>query len=405
MTSAWPEAVKRIKASGANVFVDVSAMMDISWTGIANVTANLAREVNRVLPRNSFFFHGDMVIDPGALMTAIDHAPGAYLEVLLDNGFAQLGSIGHFIGCSPISVGVFPNIKTAHRFFDIEAVVFHDLSAILMPELHQDWAAFIHCKALSRDAKTSDIVCCVSSATEQDAQIYLGLDPSRTIVSHLGVRPPAGAEPAKRKNYAVVLGTIEPRKNLRLVSEFMLARPDLAGKVALVFVGRRGWGQAFDEIFGELTTNSPWKNGIFFTDFVSEAEKWALLRNARFAIFPSLHEGFGLPVVECMAAGCPIIVGRSSSLMEFGLPSELYFDPFSLIDFSRAFRVVEGLAEAEAEALAQKLRDKATTYTWEAFSGRILNAIAKRLPEVEKNMFVAFPSEGVRVTSGEVKRA
>ena len=394
MTDVLNHSAARIKSAGATVFMDISALMDVSWTGIANVTANLARQVYRALPNNSFFFARGTVIDASALMTAIDHAQGAYLEVLLESGFAQLGSISHFMGTAPISIGIFPNIKTAHRFFDIEAVVFHDLSAMLLPELHQEWAAHEHTKALVRDAASSDVVCCVSDATAQDARIYLGLDPARIVVSHLGVRPPPGDEALVRKNYAVVLGTIEPRKNLRLVVEFMLNRTDLAGKVALVFIGRRGWGQSFDDIFAELTSDSPWKNGIYFTDFVSEEEKWALLRNARFAIFPSLFEGFGLPVIECMAAGCPVIAARSSSLVELGLPSEMYFDPYSLADFSRAFRLIETMPEIQHRALARRLSEKAATYTWEAFAGRLLEAVAKQLPNADSDAHIVGSAGG-----------
>ncbi|WP_298264758.1 glycosyltransferase family 1 protein [Acidocella sp.] len=373
-------AAEIIKSRNAAVFVDVSALMETSWTGIANVTANLARELVRKLPNNCYFFARGVVIDPVALLTAIDNAPGAYLEVLLANGYAQLGAIGDFIGLAPVSVGIFPNIKTAHRVFDVEAVVLHDLSAMLMPELHQDWAAHEHSRAMLRDVHSSEVVCCVSAATQADALAYLGLDPKNAIVSHLGVRPPPAAQELPRENFAIVLGTIEPRKNLRLVAEFMLSRPDLARKIAMVFVGRRGWGPAFDEVFGELLTHSPWKDSICFTDFIGEAEKWALMRSARFAIFPSLFEGFGLPVVECMAAGCPVIASRSSSIVEFGLPEPMYFDPFSLTDFTRAFRHIETMPAPAHAALAESLRVRAGEFTWDAFCGRLLNAVAARLP-------------------------
>lgn len=363
----------------AAIFMDVSALMEVSWTGIANVTANLARELHRLLPDNSYFFSRGMVIEANMLMSAIESAPGAYLEVLLENGYAQMGSIGDFIGRAPVSVGIFPNIKTTHRSFDVEAVVLHDLSAMLMPELHQDWAAYVHTKAMINDVNSSEVVCSVSAATQADAMAYLGLKPENALVSHLGVRPPAGLELLGRKNFAVVLGTIEPRKNLRLVAEFMLNRPDMAQKIAMVFVGRRGWGQAFDEIFGELLTSSAWKDRIYFTDFVSESEKWSLLRSARFAIFPSLFEGFGLPVLECMAAGCPVIASRSSSLVEFDLPEDMYFDPFSLTDFSRAFRYIETMPEEESAELGLTLKAQAEGFTWAAFCWRLLAALATKL--------------------------
>jgi glycosyltransferase involved in cell wall biosynthesis len=381
MRKATNHSVETIKRRDAAVFVDVSALMETSWTGIANVTANLARELVRQLPNNCYFFSRGTVIDPNALITAIDSAPGSYLEVMLENGYAQLGSIGDFIGRAPVSIGIFPNIKTTHRSFDVEAVVLHDLSAMLMPELHQEWAAHVHTKALIHDVNSSEVVCSVSAATQADALSYLGVRPENAIVSHLGVKPPPGArEPMPRENFAIVLGTVEPRKNLRLVAEFMLNRPDLAGKLAMVFVGRRGWGPAFDEVFGELMTNSPWKDRMYFTDFVSEAEKWALMRAARFAIFPSLFEGFGLPVVECMAAGCPVIASRSSSLVEFELPAPMYFDPFSLTDFTRAFRHIETMPEEEHEKLGEQLQLQAKKFTWDAFCGRLLKAVVEKLP-------------------------
>ncbi len=381
MSRGRGSAAEQIIRRNAAVFMDVSALMETAWTGIANVTANMARELYRQLPNNSYFFSRGTVIDPRALVTAIECAPGCYLEVLLENGHAQLGSLGDFIGLAPVSIGIFPNIKTAHRVFDVEAVVLHDLSAMLMPELHHDWAAYEHTKAMIKDVNSSEVVCSVSAATQADAMTYLGVKPENAIVSHLGVRPPPeGAEPLPRKNFAIVLGTIEPRKNLRLVAEYMLSRPGLARNLAMVFVGRRGWGPAFDEVFGDLLTNSPWKDKMYFTDFVGEAEKWALMRSARFAIFPSLFEGFGLPVLECMAAGCPVIASRSSSLVEFGLPEPMYFDPFSLADFSRAFRHMEAMPADEHARLASELRSQAAAFTWDACFSRLLKAAVARLP-------------------------
>ena len=381
MNSPRVSAAEQIIRRNAMVFMDVSALMEVSWTGIANVTANMARELYRQLPDNSYFFSRGTVIDPRALVTAIESAPGCYLEVLLENGHAQLGGIGDFIGLAPVSIGIFPNIKTAHRTFDVEAVVLHDLSAMLMPELHQDWAAHVHTKAMLKDVNSSEVVCCVSAATRADAITYLGVKPENTIVSHLGVcPPPEGQDALPRQNFAIVLGTIEPRKNLRLVAEFMLSRPGMARQLAMVFVGRRGWGADFDEVFGDLLTSSPWKDRMYFTDFVGENEKWALMRSARFAIFPSLFEGFGLPVLECMAAGCPVIASRSSSLVEFELPEPMYFDPFSLADFSRAFRHIETMPADEYTRLAGELRGRAGSFTWELCFSRLLEATVARLP-------------------------
>jgi glycosyltransferase involved in cell wall biosynthesis len=364
----------------ASIFMDVAPLMEIAWTGIANVTANLARQLRHRCPHNSYFFFQDKIIDPGALLTAIDHAPGDYLGTILANGYADLGHVNDYIGRRPWSIGLFPNVKTAHRLFDFELVVLHDLSAMLMPELHEAWAAQLHTKAMLDDIRSSDLVCCVSEATRQDAITYLGAPPGDAFVSHLGVhRPPrSGPVPAQRQDFAIVLGTVEPRKNLRLVADYLLSRPDLGQRLAMVFVGRRGWGPGFDQIFGELLHEPSWRDRIIFTDYIDEAAKWALLESARFAIYPSLFEGFGLPVAECMAAGCPVIVSRTSSLVEFDLPSDMTFDPMSLTDFARAFRAIEGRSPTEIRQLSKQLADQSRHYTWEECFNRILRAIVER---------------------------
>ncbi len=86
----------------------------------------------------------------------------------------------------------------------------------------------------------------------------------------------------------------------------------------------------------------------------------------------------------------PVIAARSSSLVEFALPPEMYFDPYSVADFSRAFRVIETMPETEHAALAQRLREQAASFTWEAFAGRLLEAVAKRLPNAQKFKLKVF---------------
>jgi glycosyltransferase involved in cell wall biosynthesis len=373
-----PMAAHLARLRDASFFVDVSALLELSWTGIAWVTANLAREIHKNFPGRSYFFARDQVIDPHFLMTAIETAPGAYLETFLRHGHAELGRLSDFIWREKFSIGIFPNVKTLHRVFDMEVVVLHDLSAMLMPELHEVWAADLHTRAMARDVASSDLICCVSEATRQDAITYLPFDASKAFVSHLGVAPPAPPDtaPASRPDYAIVLGTIEPRKNLRLVADFLTSRPDILRALPVVFVGRRGWGQQFNQIFGKLLDDPQLKDRVIFTGYVDETDKWALLRHAKFAMFPSVFEGFGLPVLECMAAGCPVIASRSSSLTEFGLPEAMYFDPFSLADFMRAFRHVNTMAETARLELGETLERQSRKYTWKAFADRMIEAIA-----------------------------
>ena len=368
----------------ANLFLDISPLMEIAWTGIANVTANLARELHRQCPNNSYFFYRDKIVEPTAVLTAIEVSPGDYLGTILANGYADLGHINDYIGRRPRSIGLFPNVKPFHRLFDVELLVLHDLSAMLMPELHEPWAARLHTRAMLLDVNSSDLVCCISEATRQDAITYLGVAPEKTFVSHLGAQSADLFDdtPQPRQDFALVIGTVEPRKNLKLIAEYLLSRPDLSPRLAMVFVGRRGWGASFDQIFGPLLQEQAWRDRIIFTDYIDEADKWALMRSARFAMFPSLFEGFGLPVAECMAAGCPVITSRTSSLVEFELPQEMYFDPMSMADFSKTFRYIDSMAEPQREQLGLRLKKQAQKYTWDACFKNILSALTSLPPAI-----------------------
>jgi hypothetical protein len=185
------------KLRDASFFVDIAALMELSWTGIAWVTAHLAKEIYRTFPTRSYFFCRDQVVDPYFMLAAIENAPGSYLEVLLRNGFGELGRLNEFVWREKRSIGIFPNVKTIHNVFDTELVVLHDLSAMLMPELHEIWAADLHTRAMARDVASSDLICCVSEATRQDAISYLPFDARKAFVSHLGVSPAAPSSRAR----------------------------------------------------------------------------------------------------------------------------------------------------------------------------------------------------------------
>jgi glycosyltransferase involved in cell wall biosynthesis len=177
--------------------------------------------------------------------------------------------------------------------------------------------------------------------------------------------------------YVVVLGTIEPRKNLELVADFVRCRPQICDELAFLFIGRRGWGAQFEELFGDILRIPECRDRVFFTDYVTEEQKRHLLRQARFAVYPSLFEGFGLPVVECMASGCPIITSRSSSLVELGLDDAAHFDPLSLADFCRAFGLMQLMTTRDEQRLklSEALVRRAAVFSWGAFVKRIMDRV------------------------------
>jgi glycosyltransferase involved in cell wall biosynthesis len=384
----------------ARLFLDVSPLRDYAWTGIPAVTAKIARYLLDTRPEATVFYYGPDVVLPQFVSIAIDHAPGGYLRAFIESGTAIAGSLDGALRGDFVSVGLFPNIKPVHRVFDIELVIIHDISAILMPEMHTLEAAVEHSQAHMRDVASSDLICCVSEATRQDVIQYLQAPAERVFVSHLGSDPVEedtrelqSSEPVPP--YVVILGTIEPRKNLGLIADFIRCRPEICDQIAFFFVGRRGWGVQFEELFGDIMHMSKCRDRVFFTDYVTEKLKRSLLRHARFAIYPSFFEGFGLPVVESMAAGCPTIASRSSSLVELGLDDAAYFDPLSLSDFSRAFGQMQAMTmrDEERRRLSRDFVRRASVFSWETFVKRIMD----RVEEAVGSLSGARPSGPITV--------
>ncbi len=376
-------------------FLDVSPLRDFAWTGIPIVTAKIARYLLDTRPEATIFYYGPDVVLPQFVAVAIDGAPGGYLRALIESGTALAGSLDGALRGDFVAVGLFPNIKPVHRVFDIELVIIHDLSSILLPEMHTPESAVEHSQAHMRDVVTSDLICCVSNATRQDIIRYLGVPPERVFVSHEGCdHIVKDTEPSRSHDtvppYVVVLGTIEPRKNLGLVANYIRSRPQVCDEIAFLFVGRRGWGVQFEELFGDIMRMPRCRDRVLFTDYVTEEQKQRLLCHARFAIYPSLFEGFGLPVVECMASGCPIITSRSSSLVELGLDDTAYFNPLSLSDFSRTFGLMQGRTalDEERRKLSHDLIRRASVFTWGAFVRRIMD----RVDEAVATLPAAKPS-------------
>jgi glycosyltransferase involved in cell wall biosynthesis len=203
------------------------------------------------------------------------------------------------------------------------------------------------------------LVLCSSQATMQACR-DAGFDPGRLRHVALGVDVPAvesDAVEAVRQAfglagpYVLFLGTREPRKNLgRLLEAFAaLDRADLH----LVVAGPAGWGSGRD---GE-----PIDGLVRFVGFVPEAVKHALLAGASVFAYPSLEEGFGLPVAEAMAHGCPVVTSRGISTEEVAGGAAVLVDPTDTIDIAR------GLDEAmaDAEQLARAGRARAEELTWE----------------------------------------
>jgi glycosyltransferase involved in cell wall biosynthesis len=256
--------------------------------------------------------------------------------------------------------------------FTRRVVTIHDLTFFLFPELHTRGRRIIMPFFVRRAMKHAEAVIFVSKATQDDAErlipagrnlrrvVPLGVTPcphipeddssSETYLSRMGVDRP----------YLLFVGTLEPRKNIiRIVQAFERvadSHPDLT----LVLAGKLGWHTA--EIVAAMES-SPMRPRIRHLGFVSEAEKWTLLRNCEMLVYPSLYEGFGLPVLEGMVAGAPVITSNLSSMPEVAGDAALLVNPTSVDAIAGA---IEQLAsDTNLAAHLRRLGPiQASAFTW-----------------------------------------
>jgi glycosyltransferase involved in cell wall biosynthesis len=268
---------------------------------------------------------------------------------------------------------LFASVKESFGVSPREASTVHDMSTLFMPENHEESNVAFHMQNLARAMATDSAVFCASEATRAAIQIAFPSAAAKTrLLYQFADWPKDFADiernlpPLRLGRYAVVVGTLEPRKNLELLLR-ALAMPEMASsELKLIIIGRKGW--LVDQFLAAATGEE--RNRLIFSGFVSEFTKYRLLKHADFLIFPSLYEGFGIPAVEAMSLGKPVLASLTSSFPEVIGEAGVFFDPFSVSEFAAAFAEISNerrLAELSPKAFAQ-----AKTFGWERMAAPVV---------------------------------
>ena len=225
-------------------------------------------------------------------------------------------------------------------------VTVHDLAVLRHPEVFPAWTRLYGRTALRPTLRAADRVFAVSEFSKRETAELAGVDPDRIDVVPNALEPVFSAEGEKADGeYVLAVGTVEPRKNLARVVE-ATAR---AG-VQLRLVGEAGWGET--RVGGAHVT---------WLGRVDDAELAAAYRGARALVFPSLYEGFGIPALEAMACGTPVVTSARSAMAEVTDGAAVLVDPLDVAS------IAAGIDEADrrrSELVPMGL-ERARHYTWE----------------------------------------
>lgn len=173
-------------------------------------------------------------------------------------------------------------------------------------------------------------------------------------------------------DYLLYLGTLQPKKNLVRLVQSLNILISRYPSITLVIAGKKGW--LYEEIFSEVKKLGL-EEKVVFTGFVSEEEKPHLLKEAKVFLFPSLYEGFGIPVLEAMSMGVPVVTSKEGSLPEVGGEAAIYCDPYNVESIAEAVREVLNLNENARNEIIRKGLEQVKKFSWERCAKTVLEAL------------------------------
>ena len=269
-------------------------------------------------------------------------------------------------------------------------VTIHDLSILLQPQFHTE-ANRLHClQGTLNAALYADRIIAVSLQTKKDLMDYFSIPEDRIRVIYEAPRkiyyPERNIDLIKATlerlevyyNFILFVGSLEPRKNLkRLLQAYALYVERHAGRELLVVAGGKGW---LNEEILQVVVELGLEERVRFLGYVPESDLRALYSAAKLFVYPSIFEGFGLPPLEAMACGAPVITSNTSSLPEVVGDAAILIDPHNTEELYQAIRMV--LCDADLRSrLRYKSLERVRLFSWERAAKETLAVYEEVCPE------------------------
>lgn len=333
--------------------VDIRHLTNAQISGVGHYTVNIVQEMIKLGSKYEFLLFASgkrRSLDNLPIFTGDNislqkiETSNRWLMMKMKSGLTSLDELT----AMEVDAWFFPNIniiKTKKPY----VITAHDLSFKLMPEYFSTkqilWHKFCEAEKIFQEAEK---VICVSEATKNDLGDFLGIEENKLRVIELAAeeifekRKKPNDEQILRKynlprDFLLMIGTLEPRKNhLGVIEAYEMARRNNWLSEKLVLIGGKGYKA---EKILKAKNKSDFSKDIFYIGYVESADRPAIYRFAKQVIFPSFYEGFGLPIVEALKCGTPVLTSANSSMVEIAdYKNSLAVNPFHIGEIAEAMK-------------------------------------------------------------------
>ena len=316
------------------IYIEASVFDSAQLTGIARYAARLSLALGARAPVR--FFYGDETLAiPAGLDWTQDQDLTRFTRRVWRGWREPIGTP------PPGSVGLYTSPRHEGRRFEREAMIAYDFAPLVVPDTCTEGTRSVYRGFYADVLPTADLVVAISESTRADAAWLTDVDPARVVAAYpggsmcIGRHEYRGRRPVlRRPDVGLVVSTLEPRKNPRFLMDWFRRTAVLPPYAEIWWVGALGWLLSEEELAGLAATSG---RRIKFLGFVPDAELCRLYQEAGWFIYPSLYEGFGLPVLDALRHGMPVLTSGNSSLREFTGPGVHFFDPCDFDSLDRAW--------------------------------------------------------------------
>jgi glycosyltransferase involved in cell wall biosynthesis len=293
-------------------------------------------------------------------------------------------------------------LATSHIYLPSRRVpklaILHDLVILHHPEDFTLFERIIKPFIVKKFVRTCDHLISDSKFTKEDAVSLLSVPRSKISVAYLGYNNELyntlPSDPAYVRTmgitgpYVLYVGSLYPRRYTRLVEGFSIMKQEWHRPEKLVIVGAREHKKRGVPTLAEKISVLHCKDDVILAENVADEEVSILMKNASVFIYPSAFEGFGIPPLEAMACGVPVIVGKNSSLPElYGDSAYMINDVYEEREIARALNTVLSDKQLQARMRADSLRN-ASKFSWENYGARVFTQIDALGEKTSKNAVI-----------------